>query len=99
MIICPRCNRKVFYAANSGPDVVHRCDSKKESIDKESVVKMGNWSEYGTTGTVANANLQGFGSRAGGMSDTNIDKLDAEGKRVATHRRRQHFETINIGGN
>jgi len=89
-----------MYATNSGPDVVHRCDSKKQALDYDSVVKYGNYTEAdGTTGTVANANLQGAGTTlVGGLCShaKNIDKLNVHGKRIQTHRLHKHFETIPI---
>lgn len=93
--ICPNCKRNVYYAENSGPDVVHRCDSKIEALDNDSVFKLGNWTDSdGTTGEVSNANLQGMGT-IGGLG-LNIDSVNVKNERVATHRLRQHHETIEV---
>ena len=98
--ICPNCSRKVYYADNSGPDVVHRCDSKKDAIDKDSIIKSGDWTDSdGTTGTVSNANLQGMAkTRVGGLlsHELNIESLNVKGDRESTHRLRQHEEFINL---
>ena len=97
--ICPNCNRKVYHAENSGPDVVHRCDSKITALDNDSVVKVGDWTDCGgSAGAAANANFQGMGTRAGGLlsHELNIDKLNVKAERIATHRLRQHYEHINL---
>jgi len=81
-----------------GPDYVHRCDSKVAVLDTESVLKIGDWQDYTGSGTCANVNLQGRGSKAGGKMTgiLNVDTENIHGEKTALHRTRQHLEYIKV---
>ena len=93
---CPRCQRPFIRADNSG-DFVHTCNSGDASLDQESVVQLGDYTEFGASGEVTTWNYQGAGdsltprARAEGARH---DKVDDRGFNSKTHRSRQHFEHI-----
>jgi len=83
-----------------GKDYVHRCNSGKEVLDKEPVLKTGDWTDYTGNGKVPNPQFQGAGTRASGkalISGENINKLNKWGKIDKLYRTRQHYEYVKIG--
>lgn len=99
MKICPNCNQRFSWSLETGPDFVHQCTIGGSAIRLDSVLKVGNWTDAdGSTGSVVNTNLQGRGSRAGGIRAgiDNIDSMNIHGKRKSLHRLRQHYEYIEV---
>ena len=82
-----------------GSDYVHRCNSSKLVLDREPVLKTGDWTDYTGSGAVASPQFQGFGSKASGKPKAlgvNIDTMNRWGKRTKLYRERQHLEYIPI---
>lgn len=102
IMLCPNCHKRVYYKSYD-VDVVHRCDTNKDVLDKESIVNIGDYSDWeGTgdaqTGKIKNWNLQGlknelFGTIADVEGET-YEEVNEWGKRKSTHRTRKRFTYV-----
>ena len=96
--ICPRC-RKRYVVPDYDTEYVHECKHSSEFIQKDSVPKMGKYTDPdGTTGNTGAPNLQGHVYRNWGQESW-IEGIRAwarnvHGDRKTTHRLRQHYEHI-----
>lgn len=98
---CPRCFKMVF-CQSTDTDIVHNCNSGKDSIDNEDVVKIGTATEFGETVSVDSnmVPLQGidnkiFGTEASFEQRKQHDRT-ARGAISSTHRQRKHHEFIEL---
>jgi hypothetical protein len=99
MKICPKCNQPYSWTVEMGPDYVHRCNSGKEAVDQEPVLKTGDWEDYTGSGTVASPQHQGRGTKASGkalLENQKVHTLNKWGKIKRLYRQRQHYEYIPI---
>lgn len=107
VIICPRCKSRKSVN-DYDDDFECQCNSGKEVLDQELVLRTGDYEDEKTKQTVEvpNANLQGSQNRLNftraGIEGERFSKLDAtfdQQKRHSTHRKRQHYEHIPLKPN
>lgn len=98
---CPHCNQR-YQVSFDTTDYVHECNSGNDALDQEDVVVVGNWEDYGGSGTIGPQQVmrQGAanelqGTRAGIMG-ADKEELTRRGVRQSTHRQRQHLQFINL---
>jgi len=96
---CPRCWKRIAYNKHD-IDIIHTCNSGREALDKEPVFCNGNWEDYTGSGERSNPMMQGIVNRLngtpGGILGEDIEPRNKWGKRISTHRKRQHLEFVNL---
>jgi len=101
--ICPNCNQRYIVGFDC-TDFIHKCNSGNTSIDQEDVVKIGNWEDYTGSGIIPKqavmrqGNINELQGTRAGIEGEDKEELTRRGARKSTHRQRQKFEFINIGG-
>ena len=98
---CPHCFEMVF-CQSTDIDIVHDCNSGKDALDNEDVVKIGTATEFGETVIVDSdmVPLQGmenkiWGTEASFEQRKQHDRTD-RGRIKSTHRQRKHYEHITL---
>ena len=97
---CPHCNMDYVVSDHTG-DYVHTCNSRKDVMDKEDVLIVGNWvDDNGSSGTVPPQQvlMQGaenklFGIQAGRRGE-DLNEHTRLGNTASTHRQRQTYTYI-----
>ena len=99
--ICPQCNQR-YSVQPYDIDFVHECNSQNETLDKEDVLRLGNYvNDAGSTVIVTNTLRQGegnklIGTRAWIEGDDPPKELTSRGANKETHFTRQRNTYIDL---
>jgi len=97
--ICPNCHARI-HLSKYNTDFVHECKHPSPVLNTESIVKMGDSTDFDGTHKAPNPNLQGIANKLDGTKaavlGARAHDRNQHGDKTSTHRTRRKFTYVQV---